>query len=188
MVELYYNSNQFSHVLPVLEKQFASPFDMFEALAGFYEANGYFVSSPARAYRYQVLLDFAKQADPKREEVYRELLVYDMYLRENLKSRPPFAADMSPWHDQILNFYRQEEESRVWLPGYEGCNARQMQRMTHLEIFRWPVKKQSWELLELFGQEPSREQETAVLFDYRERDPLTSDARTVELKLEWRLK
>lgn len=184
MVELYYNSNQFTHVLPVLEKHFDSPFDMFEALADFYEANGYFVSSPARAYRYQVLLDFAKQEDPKREELYRELLVYDMYLRENLKSRPSFAADISPWHDRILNFYRQEEESRAWLSGYEGCNAKQMQRMTHLEIFCWPVEERPWELLEIFEQGASDRKETAILFDYRERNPLTSDARTVELKLE----
>lgn len=184
MVELYYNSNQFSHVLPVLEKQFDGPFDMFAALAGFYEANGYFVNSPARAYRYQVLLDFIKQADPKHEELYRELLVYDMYLRENLKSRPAFATDLSSWHDRILNFYRQEEESRVWLPGYEECNAKQMQRMTHLEVFRWPVEKQPWELLEVFDQESGGRRKTAILFDYRQRSPLTFDARTVELKLE----
>lgn len=184
MVELYYNSNQFSHVLPVLENRFENPFDLFEALADFYEKNGYFVNSPSRAYRYQVLLDFAGQQDPEREELYRELILYDMYLRENLKSRPVFAPDLSAWHDRAADFYRQEEESRTWLPGYEGCSAKQMQRMTHLEIFEWPVRKQPWELLEIFAQGEAGRRKTAVLFDYRERDPLTADARTVELKLD----
>ncbi|MDO4333309.1 MAG: B12-binding domain-containing radical SAM protein [Eubacteriales bacterium] len=183
MVELYYNSNQFSHVLPVLEKQFPSPFDMFAALADFYEENGYFVNSPSRMYRYQVLLDFAAAVDLGRENLYRELLVYDMYLRENLKSRPVFAKDLSGWHDKITDFYKKEETERNYLPDYEGYNARQMQRMTHIELFRWPVEKQAWELLELHDRMFMGMQETAVLFDYRTRDPLTNDARTVEVEL-----
>ncbi len=184
MVELYYNSGQFSHVLPVLEKQFESPFSMFEALAAFYEKNGYFVNSPSRIYRYQVLLDFAGQCDPAREQLYRELLVYDMYLRENLKSRPEFAADISRWYDKISDFYKKEEENRAWLPGYEECSAKQLQRMTHLEIFRWPVELQAQELLELFDSMPAGAKETAVLFDYRQRNPLNSDARTVLVQLD----
>lgn len=183
MVELYYNSNQFSHVLPVLEKQFATPFGMFAALADFYEENGYFVNSPSRMYRYQVLLNFAAAVDPKREKLYGELLVYDMYLRENLKSRPPFAADLSRWHDKIADFYKKEEGERNYLSGYEGCSAKQLQRMTHIELFKWPVQKRAWELLELYDRMFMGMQETPVLFDYRTRDPLTKDARTV--KVEW---
>lgn len=185
MVELYYNSNQFSHVLPVLEKLFAAPFEMFAAMADFYEQKGYFVNSPSRAYRYQVLLDFAAATDPKREALYRELLIFDMYLRENLKSRPAFAFDQGKWHDSILGFYKREEADRYYLAGYEGCNARQMQRMTHVEVFEWPVTKQAWEVLEEFDRKGGERSGPyrAILFDYRTRDPLTSDARTVQIEL-----
>lgn len=181
MVELYYNSNQFSHILPALEKQFETPFEMFAAMADFYEEKGYFVNSPSRAYRYQVLLDFAMAADPDREALYRELLVYDMYLRENLKSRPAFAADQSGWHDSISGFYKREEADRHYLSGYEGCNARQMQRMTHVEVFEWAVDKQAWEALEEYDE--GKREMRAILFDYRVRDPLTSDARNVRIEL-----
>lgn len=101
MVELYYNSSQFTHTLPVLETAFEGPFAMFEALADFYREKGYFTNSPARVYRYQVLLDFAGRYDRVREPVYRELLTYDMYLRENLKSRPDFAKDLAPYKERI---------------------------------------------------------------------------------------
>ena len=59
MVELYYNSNQFVHTLRFLEQAFVSPFAMYQALAEFFEEKGYFVNSPARSYRYQILLSFA---------------------------------------------------------------------------------------------------------------------------------
>ena len=97
MVELYYNSNQFTHTLPLLEQLYDNPFYLFEALAEFYDKQGYFVKSPARSYRYQVLLAFAVRVDPGREALYRESLTYDLYLRENAKSRPEFAKDITPY-------------------------------------------------------------------------------------------
>lgn len=94
MVELYYNSAQFTHTLPVLEAVFPNPFRLYEELAAYYEKKGYFINNPARSYRYQVLLDFALSVDPERESLYRQLLTLDMYLRENLKSRPDFALNL----------------------------------------------------------------------------------------------
>ena len=37
MIELYYNSGQFTHTLPVLEKAFSGPFAMYEALADYFQ-------------------------------------------------------------------------------------------------------------------------------------------------------
>ena len=129
MVELYYNSNQFTHLIPVLQSRFENPFAMYDKLADFYHEKGYFVHTPARAYRYQVLLEFAQQEDPDGMELYRELAVYDLYLRENAKSRPVFALDEKQYHDQIVGFYQEEEKNRTYLPGYEEYHARQLQRM-----------------------------------------------------------
>lgn len=158
MVELYYNSSQFTHTLPVLESMFSGPFAMFEALADFYEKRGYFVSSPARAYRYQVLLDFTRQYDPEREPVYRELLLYDMYLRENLKSRPDFAVDPTPYKERIREFFRRENRQRS---------------LTHLEPFMYPV----WDVEALLAGKRN-EREIFILFDYGKRSPLTYEAAT----------
>lgn len=188
MVELYYNSNQFVHTLRFLEQAFASPFRMYEALAEFYEEKGYFIASPARSYRYQVLLAFACAYDKENETVYRELLTFDLYLRENVKSRPEFAKDLQPYKEEMRAFYRKEEETRKYLPEYREYDSKQLARMTHLEPFSYPV----WELP---VQSREGEPETAigngmsmgkepvfVLFDYERRNPLTGDARVVYVK------
>ena len=174
MVELYYNSNQFVHTLRFLEQAFVSPFSMYEVLAEFYEEKGYFVNSPARSYRYQVLLAFACEKDRAHEDVYRELLTYDMYLRENVKSRPEFARELQEYKEVMRDFYRKEEENRTYLPEYREYDSKQLARLTHLEPFFYPV----WEMP---GRDAIKEEKEPgfVLFDYETRNPLTGDARTV---------
>jgi len=171
MVELYYNSCQFTHTLFWLEQCFSSPFSLYEALADFYEEKGYFVNSPSRAYRYQVLLEFARTRDKEREELYREALVFDMYLRENLKSRPAFARDLEEHKEIIRDFYVLEEQTRRYLPDYGACDARQLARMTHMEPFRYPV----WDACAC--ETKASERVWYVLFDYSRRSPLTKEAR-----------
>lgn len=187
MVELYYNSAQFAHTLAFLEKAFSDPFAMFEALADFCGRRGCFAASPARARRYQTLLDFASEHDPPRREAYRELVTYDAYLRENMKTRPDFAADLSGCREEIRGFYKREERERRYLPDYGGYDWKQLSKMTHLEPFAYPV----WDKEEMargygdFGGEAAgraREKGAYVLFDYRRRNPLNyeADARRVE--------
>ena len=170
MVELYYNSGQFTHTLPVLERAFPSPFAMYRALARFYREEGYFTNSPARGYRYEILFQFACQADGAGEALYRELLTFDYYLRENAKSRPDFAPDREEYREVIRSFYRREEEERTYLPAYREYDWKQMSKMTHLEPFAYPV----WE--EGVSAESEGGPAGYVLFDYRCRDPLTGSA------------
>ena len=172
MVELYYNSCQFTHTLPVLEKEFSSPFALYEALSQYYEEKGYYINTPARAYRYQVLLEFAQQKAPARSELYAQLLTFDMYLRENLKSRPAFALCWQQGEEekeQVRAFYRQEAQTPQYLTGYEGYQPQQLMKMTHIEYFTYPVWQQNMKTTQL-------SQKTAILFDYQKRDPLTYDA------------
>lgn len=189
MVEIYYNSNQFTHTLPVLETCFQSPFKMFEELAAFYEKNGFFTESPARAYRYRILYDFILEKDRVHQEVYRELLVYDMYLRENLKSRPSFATDWRQRADvatRIRDFFRMEEQSREYLPDYTEYDGKQLSKMTHMEPFHYPVWKVGTEVFDgrviedirKTDKKHTEEVRGYVLFDYKNRNPLTYEART----------
>lgn len=181
MVEIYYNSAQFTHTMPFLEKAFSGPFAMYEALADFYEERGYFSVGPARSRRYRILLDFAAWRDGEREKIYRELLTYDMYLRENLKSRPDFAKELEPYKERMRDFYQQEERQRKYLPHYGGYDWKQLGKMTHLEPFSWPV----WDRAEMevrYGVREKEEtegepgQKSFVLFDYRIRNPLNYEA------------
>ncbi len=169
MVELYYNSGQFRHTLMILEKEFPSPFAMYEELADFYEQRGYFVHSPARSHRYHVLLEFAADRAPDRKELFAELLTLDFYLRENAKSRPSFAADLSHFRDEIWSFYQKEEEKPFLLTAYADYHARVTMKMTHVEVFYYPVWEQTLKMERL-------KELSLVLFDYQKRNPLTGDA------------
>ena len=198
MVELYYNSCQFTHTLPFLEKAFPSPFALYEVLADFYREKKYFTASPARSYRYHVLLEFAAAYDGGRLGAYRELLTYDMYLRENVKSRPDFAPDIKDYKDKIKRFFQKEEREREYLPDYEGYDWKQLSKMAHLEPFAWPVwdigkMTESYSGVDL-GAANQREEgqgnpdgdATAkgfVLFDYRRRNPLTYEATVQTVNL-----
>ena len=93
MVEVYYNSGQFSYTLSHLVKAFVSPFELYERLGAYYEEYGLHLVSHSRVSRYEILLEFAKKYDKEREELYRELLIFDLYLRENMKNRPAFLQE-----------------------------------------------------------------------------------------------
>lgn len=179
VLELYYNSNQFTHTLLFLEKAFESPFVLYEALADFYEKEGYFINSPARSYRYQIMLAFACRFDAPYEAVYRELLTYDMYLRENLKSRPEFAGEPDASRKEyIREFYKKEEKNRQYLKEYASRDWKQLGKMTHMEYFAYPV----WDALKLARMREGQEEKPEggyVLFDYQKRSPLTYEARVV---------
>ena len=183
MVELYYNSNQFTTTLPLLEAFFARPFAMYQALADFYEDNGYFVTTPSRIYRYQVLLDFILSIAPGEHLAYfKEALTYDIYLRENAKSRPDFAPDLQEYKNVITDFYREEAENHRFLPESSQYDARQLQRMTHLEVLQYPVFSKE-KMAELKNGLWEKEESYFVLFDYASRNPLTYEARVVLLPL-----
>ena len=180
MVEIYYNSNQYVHTIALLEKVYPDAFGIYEALAAFYKQEGLFVQTPSRAYRYQVLFAFCMTTTlAGKEEIVKETLLYDLYLRENSKSRPEFAAQDRANEEQkrwCRAFYEEEEKNRIFLKGYEIYDSRQMARMTHIEFFTYPV----WEK-ELTPDSGRCEEPEAVLFDYQKRDPLTGDAAAVRL-------
>lgn len=93
MVEVYYNSGQFVYTLYQLEKEFDSPYQMYYELGKYYEAAGLRLMSHSRVKRYEILLDFIRGLHMEKKELYRELLVFDLYLRERVKSRPEFAGE-----------------------------------------------------------------------------------------------
>ena len=68
-----------------------------------------------------------------RKPDFRDSLMYDLYVRENIKSRPSFASDQSPYKKEVREFFMAEEENPKWLTDYAGFDSRQMAKMAHLE-------------------------------------------------------
>ena len=175
MVEVYYNSGQFPATMKLLEKRFQRPSEIFVNLAEYYEKNGLTGISHSRLARYEILYRFLEEdmREEERDHVtaakvpetgqpsladFRDSLMYDLYVRENIKSRPSFASDQSPYKKEVREFFMAEEENPKWLTDYAGFDSRQMVKMAHLEHM---------------------EDGTFVLFDYKKRDPLSGNAGAV---------
>ena len=152
MVEVYYNSGQFRNTIKHLRKEFSSPFAMYEALAAYYRENGLFGRQYSRIARYEILHHFIEVG---KQQEYLEWLTLDLYLRDNVKNRPPFLGENKVTKEEASAFYRAEASERRYLKGYEGYDSRQMRKMTHLERIGGKL----------------------ILFDYQRRDALIGDAR-----------
>ena len=171
MVEDYYNSGQFQKTIRAMEYLFETAFSMYEELADFYEKNGYNEVSHTRIRRYEILQEFLQEKEANLE-YFKQLMIFDLYARENMKTRPQWANDLSAYKMQILDFYKKEEENPELLTDYQGYQARQTIKMTHIEVFTYDVINENEEK----GAYP-------VLFDYKKRSPLTNDAKAVFVQL-----
>ena len=112
MVEVYYNSGQFQNTLEYLEKFFPDAFSIYERLGSFYMEKGYGDVSHTRMRRYEILLEFLEDMPEISMDQVKDQMVYDLYLRENLKSRPGFARDQKLFERQIWDFRKREKVAK----------------------------------------------------------------------------
>ena len=112
MVEVYYNSGQFQNTLEYLENFFPDAFSIYERLGSFYMEKGYGDVSHTRMRRYEILLEFLEDVPEISMDQVKDQMVYDLYMRENLKSRPGFARDQKPFERQIWDFRKREKVAK----------------------------------------------------------------------------
>ncbi len=163
MVELYYNSAQFNYSIHYLEHYYPSPMMLYRDLSNFYEEKGWASLAHNRMRRFEILYEFfqeviSKQEKPEEEELFGELLILDMCMREGMKARPEFAPS-NLLQSNLKGLYRQYQTDR---------------RMLHIEQFNYDVFHSS----EL-GRVVKRPM--ILLFDYKNRDPLSKAAKVVEI-------
>ena len=155
MLEVYYNSGQYEITMQVLKHKFESAFEMFQKLGDYYENHGLFGMSHSRIRRCEILMDFVKEEFGYEEEIYeciRQALVFDLYYRENSKSRPGWAGDAGAFK-QITHFY---------------CKNG---KMSHVEAFEY-------DFLGDLKQFPKKSgKEYWILFSYDQRNPLNHQAK-----------
>lgn len=96
----------------------------------------------------------------------RESLLYDLYLREQMKSRPSFAPSQEPWKEAIHDILHKEAREHVLFPELADCNYRELTRALHVEVFTAVFNAPC-----------------AILFCYRRRDPLTNNGITAKVSL-----
>ncbi len=164
MLEIYYNSNQFVRTMEFLLKQEPSPFALYARLADYYHEKGYDIAQPSRSRRYDVLLDFYRDVygtpDNGEQKLLEECLIYDLYARENLKSRPAYAGEALRLKDLIPRM-----ESAGLIDREEDHNGYRDEKWSRLDYHG--------EAFEVLFGEP-----VVCLFDYKHRDPVTGNVRT----------
>lgn len=162
MLEVYYNSGQYEVTMKMMDPLFERAFFLFQEMGEFYERKGYFGMSHSRLRRAEIFLEFMQEKFTGQEEILtliEESLTFDLYYRENCKSRPSWAPDPADFKEQTRKYCKKGSKS-------------------HLEPFhyRFPTK---WE--KTIEALPERlEKPVYMLFDYDRRDPLDHQAQVTE--------
>lgn len=102
VVEIYYNTGQFQNAMSYLINFFDSAFDMYNCLGEYYCQNFDTKAKHSRISRYNLLLNFFNTITADNSETFKQILTYDIYLRENIKTRPDFSKDLSKYHKEIV--------------------------------------------------------------------------------------
>ena len=162
MLEVYYNSGQFEITMKVMEPLFESAFAMFQGFGAFYEEKGYFGMSHSRIRRAEILLEFMREQKSEDAvlQMLEESLTFDLYYRENCKSRPFWAPSPAEFKEQTRYYCKNGVKS-------------------HVEPFHYRFPEKSKKAL---NEIPTRlKQPVYMLFDYENRDPLDHQAHVTEV-------
>ena len=105
------------------------------------------------------------------DTVLDEMLLLDMYSRENVKKRPSWAPEQTPFKKQWKEMYRKEGEKlfpALWAKG--SYDSKAAANHSHIEHFSFQTER--------FMKEGVIEKgECLVLFDYQDRSPLDYNAK-----------
>lgn len=178
LVELYYNSGQYTLTLKYAVPFFESPFRFYEMFSAWYRGKGYHKLNHNRLEKYNILREFLREhIDENEWDTLDEIMLYDMYLRENVKGRPAWAKDTAQYKKEWKVLYREQGEKLFPEDVQAGIyDSKRAANQSHIEVFKINIKK-----FEQSGQVEKKQ--VFCLFDYSRRNPLNRAARTVEWEI-----
>ena len=178
LVELYYNSGQYTLTLKYAVPFFESPFRFYEMFSAWYRGKGYNKLNQNRLEKYNILREFLREhIDENEWDTLDEIMLYDMYLRENVKGRPAWAKDTAQYKKEWKALYREQGEKLFPEDVQAGIyDSKRAANQSHIEVFEINIKK-----FEQSGQVEKKQ--VFCLFDYSRRNPLNRAARTVEWEI-----
>lgn len=160
MLEVYYNSGQFQVTMKLVDVQYPDSFGFFLALGQFYERMGYRSMQHSRIRRCEILLEFLREDARISLDLVEESLLYDLYYRENMKSRPYWAKNISEFSKLTRIFCKNG-------------------KLSHIEPFTYRFPAKNCKTITKLPEKLS--EEIYVLFEYQKRDILDHQAKTTEI-------
>lgn len=178
LVELYYNSGQYTLTLKYAVPFFESPFRFYEMFSAWYRGKGYHKLNHNRLEKYNILREFLREhIDENEWDTLDEIMLYDMYIRENVKGRPAWAKDTAQYKKEWKALYREQGEKLFPEDVQAGIyDSKRAANQSRIEVFEINIKK-----FEQSGQVEKKQ--VFCLFDYSRRNPLNRAARTVEWEI-----
>lgn len=157
LVELYYNSGQYTLTLKYAVPFFESPFRFYEMFSAWYRGKGYHKLNHNRLEKYNILREFLREhIDENEWDTLDEIMLYDMYLRENVKGRPAWAKDTAQYKKEWKALYREQGEKLFPEDVQAGIyDSKRAANQSHIEVFKINIKK--------FEQSGQVEKKTGVL-------------------------
>lgn len=121
VLDMYYNSNMFVLSVRYLSDNFDDSFAMYELLSEYFERRYSDGSLPSRNGKFELLYDFAGDYLNEYDmTIFSEMLRFDMYLRDNVKSLP-----------ECFSFNKDEA-----LRAKKYSGEHKLTKAEHIEIFK----------------------------------------------------
>ena len=193
VLEVYYNSNQFKCSLAYLLTVFSKPYDFYFELSSYYEENNLFGLQQKRVVRYDILRKYAREKLTNKIDfkLLDEMLIIDLYMRENMKTRPEWGVNLDDYKEAFNEFFKNGGNKQLQLKkDGEDYQSKIVARQMHIER----VSKVAVEFIigvenqliqnstDFLSGENLQSQENFFVFDYEKRSPLTNDAEIIFLK------
>lgn len=158
MVEVYYNSGLFPNTLKCLIDCHNTPFEVYDSLWKYYRKTGADALKHSRISRYEILHAYIKeQFSEEIVQLLSQVLLFDLYSRENLKTRPSFAVTYEKHKEQVSGIMKELAVK------YKGKDF-------HVEVIGINLDKMKTGQLQA--------DQSMVLFDYSMRHPISGMAQT----------
>ena len=165
MVETYYNSGLFARTILYVLEQEPSDFAFFRDMGRYYVEQGWHLRSPGPEEKWTILRDFflsRREGNREKLPLFEDLCLYDICRHGKPKKLPDWLSTEKnhSYKQQINAFFDQPDTIPTLLPEYKDePEWKKVQKLAHLQVFS-------------FDPHSGERKDTAILFNYRNRDLL----------------
>lgn len=112
MVDKYYNSQKFNHIIRYFERKFELPFDFYYSLGMFFEDKGYFSKNIGNAEYYKVFLDYSESVLQEDNKHLKEIIRFNYLIFNKKRGLPEFLrSDMEKEEEKSIKEKLKEQYS-----------------------------------------------------------------------------
>ncbi len=144
MVEVYYNSFQFTASMIYLERLFKDAYCLYEELAKEYEEKSICLSVKSTGESdMKCCMPLEKKHVPETDAGnWQEIITYDWYRRDFAKEKPTFCkAGFRNAKKRFAPSLTGSAKTHRYLPGYEGYVTRQLYHMVYLGEYTVDIQR-----------------------------------------------